>query len=58
MAAQIGGGLFFPRRIHMESGSKELYIVLGVMGLLFVIACTAVVIFIRVWKKERGGKGR
>jgi type IV secretory pathway component VirB8 len=42
----------------MESGSKELYIVLGVMGLLFVIACTAVVIFIRVWKKERGGKGR
>jgi type II secretory pathway pseudopilin PulG len=37
----------------MDSGSKELIIVLVVMGVLLAFAITAVVIFIRVWRKER-----
>ena len=37
----------------MDAGNKEFIIVLVVMGVLLVFAITAVVIFVRVWRKER-----
>jgi len=37
----------------MDSGNKELVVVLIVMGVLLIFAITAVVIFVRVWRKER-----
>jgi uncharacterized protein YneF (UPF0154 family) len=37
----------------MNSGSKELFLVLAAMGVLLIIAFIAVGIFISVWKKER-----
>jgi uncharacterized membrane protein len=37
----------------MESGNRELVIVLIVMAVLLVIAITAVVIFVRVWRREK-----
>lgn len=37
----------------MDSGNRELFIVLIVMGVLLVLAIVAVVIFVRVWRKER-----
>jgi uncharacterized membrane protein len=37
----------------MDSANKELLIVLIVMAVLLVIAIAAVVIFVRVWRKER-----
>ena len=37
----------------MDAGTKELVVVLIVMGVLLVFAITAVVIFVRVWRKER-----
>jgi hypothetical protein len=37
----------------MNSGNKEFIIVLVVMGVLLVLGITAVVIFVRVWRKER-----
>ena len=37
----------------MDSGSKELVVVLIVMAVLLAFAVTAVVIFVRVWRKER-----
>jgi type II secretory pathway pseudopilin PulG len=37
----------------MDAGTKELVVVLIVMGALLVFAITAVVIFVRVWRKER-----
>lgn len=37
----------------MDSGNRELVIVLIVMGVLLVFAIAAVVIFVRVWRKER-----
>jgi uncharacterized membrane protein len=37
----------------MDSGNRELVIVLIVMGALLVFAIAAVVIFVRVWRKER-----
>jgi hypothetical protein len=36
----------------MESGTKELMIVLGAMAVLFIIAIIAVFIFIRQWRRE------
>ena len=37
----------------MDSANKELLIVLVVMGVLLAFAITAVVIFVRVWRKEK-----
>lgn len=37
----------------MDSGGKELLVVLAVMGGLLVFGIIAVVIFVRVWRKER-----
>ena len=37
----------------MDSGNRELVIVLIVMGVLLAFAITAVVIFVRVWRKEK-----
>jgi uncharacterized membrane protein len=37
----------------MDSGHRELVIVLVVMGVLLAFAIAAVVIFVRVWRKER-----
>jgi uncharacterized membrane protein len=37
----------------MDSGGKELLIVLIVMAVLLVFAIAAVIIFLRVWRKER-----
>lgn len=37
----------------MDSGNKELVIVLAVMAGLLVLGIVAVVIFVRVWRKER-----
>ena len=37
----------------MDSGGRELLIVLIVMAVLLAFAITAVVIFVRVWRKER-----
>jgi uncharacterized membrane protein len=37
----------------MDSGSREFLIVLVVMGVLLIFAIAAVVIFVRVWRKER-----
>jgi hypothetical protein len=37
----------------MDSSKTELIIVLIAMGVLFIFAIGAVVIFVRVWRKER-----
>lgn len=37
----------------MDSGNKELLIILLVMAVLLVFGIAAVVIFLRVWRKER-----
>jgi uncharacterized membrane protein len=37
----------------MDSGSREFLIVLIVMGALLVFGIIAVVIFVRVWRRER-----
>jgi Tfp pilus assembly protein PilX len=37
----------------MDSGRGELIVVLAVMVVLFIFAVVAVVIFVRVWRKER-----
>ncbi len=37
----------------MDSGGREFVVVLIVMGVLLVFAIAAVVIFVRVWRKER-----
>jgi type II secretory pathway pseudopilin PulG len=37
----------------MDSGGVELVVVLIVMGVLLAFAIAAVVIFVRVWRKER-----
>ncbi|MDT4896018.1 MAG: hypothetical protein QOH25_1095 [Acidobacteriota bacterium] len=37
----------------MDSGSREFIIVLIVMGALLVFGIIAVIIFLRVWRKER-----
>jgi uncharacterized membrane protein len=37
----------------MNTGNRELVIVLIVMGALLIFAIAAVVIFVRVWRKER-----
>jgi uncharacterized membrane protein len=37
----------------MNTGNRELIIVLIVMGALLIFAIVAVVIFVRVWRKER-----
>jgi hypothetical protein len=37
----------------MDSGDKELLVVLAVMAGLLVFGIVAVVIFVRVWRKER-----
>ena len=37
----------------MDSSSKELIIVLVVMAVLLAFGIAAVVIFLRVWRKER-----
>ena len=40
----------------MDAGTQELTFVLVLMAVLFVFGLVAVGIFIRVWRKERGGK--
>lgn len=37
----------------MDSGGRELVLVLAAMAVLLVIAIVAVVIFVRTWRKER-----
>lgn len=37
----------------MDLGKREFVIVLIVMGVLLIFAIAAVVIFVRVWRKER-----
>ena len=37
----------------MDSGGREFLIVVVVMAVLLVFAIAAVVIFVRVWRKER-----
>jgi hypothetical protein len=37
----------------MDSGGREFLIVLVVMGVLLIFAIAAVIIFVRVWRKER-----
>lgn len=37
----------------MDSGGRELVLVLAAMAVLLVIAVVAVVIFVRTWRKER-----
>ena len=37
----------------MDSGSREFLVVLIVMGALLVFGVIAVIIFVRVWRKER-----
>jgi hypothetical protein len=37
----------------MDSSKTELVIVLIAMGVLLIFAIAAVVIFVRVWRKER-----
>jgi hypothetical protein len=37
----------------MDSGTKELFVVLAVMIGLLIFGIIAVVIFVRVWRKER-----
>ena len=37
----------------MDSGSREFLIVLIVMGALLIFGIVAVIIFVRVWRKER-----
>ena len=37
----------------MDSGGRELVFVLVVMAVLLVFAVAAVVIFVRVWRRER-----
>jgi hypothetical protein len=37
----------------MNSSTKELVIILLVMGVLLAFAIAAVIIFLRVWRKER-----
>jgi hypothetical protein len=37
----------------MDSGNKELVVVLSVMAGLLILGIIAVVIFVRVWRKER-----
>jgi uncharacterized membrane protein len=37
----------------MDTGNRELVVVLIVMGALLIFAIAAVVIFVRVWRKER-----
>jgi hypothetical protein len=37
----------------MDKGNGELVVVLIVMGALLIFAIAAVIIFVRVWRKER-----
>jgi hypothetical protein len=37
----------------MDSGDRELFFVLIVMAALLVLGIVAVVIFVRVWRRER-----
>jgi uncharacterized membrane protein len=37
----------------MDAASREFLIVLIVMGVLLVFGIVAVIIFVRVWRKER-----
>jgi len=37
----------------MESSGRELVIVLAVMGVVLLLGITAVLIFVRVWRRER-----
>jgi heme/copper-type cytochrome/quinol oxidase subunit 2 len=41
--------------LNSSNGSTELVLVLAVMSGLFIMGIVAVVIFYRVWRKERGG---
>lgn len=40
----------------MNSADREFYIVIAVMIVLFIFACAAVAVFIRVWRKEKSSK--
>ncbi|HZT59782.1 MAG TPA: hypothetical protein VFA21_14320 [Pyrinomonadaceae bacterium] len=44
--------------LNVEDGNNELIFTLFIMGLLLVVCVIAVVIFFRVWSKERKGGGR
>jgi Tfp pilus assembly protein FimT len=37
----------------MDSGGRELVFVLAVMAVLLVFAVAAVIVFVRVWRRER-----
>lgn len=39
-----------------DAGRRELIFILAAMAGLLVICVAAVVIFFRVWRKERGGR--
>ncbi|HEX8774478.1 MAG TPA: hypothetical protein VF735_12950 [Pyrinomonadaceae bacterium] len=38
---------------EMDAGTRELYIVLALMVVIFIFAVVAVIIFFRQWRKER-----
>jgi hypothetical protein len=40
----------------MDDGTRELTFVLLLMGVLFVFGVAAVVVFVRVWRRERGAR--
>jgi hypothetical protein len=40
----------------MDAGSREFLVVLIVMGVLLIFGIVAVIIFVRVWRKERKQK--
>ncbi len=42
----------------MDTGTKELAFVLVMMGVFLIIALVAVVVFIRVWHKEKKERKR
>ena len=44
--------------LNVDDGNTELIFTLFIMGVLLVICVVAVVIFFRVWRKEKKGSGR
>ncbi len=44
--------------MNSSEGFTELVLVLGVMGVLFVLGLVAVGVFLLVWRRERKESGR
>jgi len=44
--------------MNTETGTTELVFTLFMMVVLLVVAVGAVVVFLRVWRKENKGRGR